>query len=88
MAKRFHLHRDVDESGVSGTGLVAEGVLFQSGKVVISWLTRHTSLGTYDSIEGMLNVHGHGGKTRLVWVDADSTANTMPAPPPALEDVT
>lgn len=34
--KRFHLVRKEDASGVSGTGHVAEGIMFSDGKVVIS----------------------------------------------------
>ena len=38
-ARRFELHRDDDVSGVSGTGVVAEGVLFSSGRVALEWLS-------------------------------------------------
>lgn len=76
--RRFHLHRVEDESGVSGVGIVAEGVIFESGKVAISWLTKYTSVGLYDSVEIMLHIHGHGGKTRLIMVDA-SEPDVAPA---------
>ncbi len=66
----FHLERDVDETGVSGTGHVAEGVEFTSGKAVLSWLTEHSSVALYDSVESLVHIHGHQGKTRLVWDDA------------------
>jgi len=68
--RQFHLHRDEDESGVSGTGVVAEGVMFTNGKCVLSWLTTHTSVAVYDNVETVLNIHGHAGKTRLVWLEA------------------
>jgi len=67
--RRFQLHRDVDDSGVSGTGVVAEGVCFTGGKCVLSWLTKHTSLAVYDDFDSVEAVHGHGGKTRVVWTD-------------------
>lgn len=67
--RTFHIHRDEDESGVSGTGIVAEGVLFSNTKVILSWLTIHKSIAIYDSLAEMLAIHGHGGKTRLVWDD-------------------
>ena len=35
----FHLLRLADESGVSGTGRVAEGVIFSNGWVALVWLT-------------------------------------------------
>lgn len=80
----FQLHRDEDQSGVSGTGIVAEGVLFQSGKVVLSWLTENTSLGIYDSAQIMEIIHGHGGKTRVVWLDGpqvDQSEDHLPGEP-------
>ncbi len=35
--KQFHLVRTEDESGVSGTGYVAEGVIFSNGWCVLRW---------------------------------------------------
>lgn len=34
----FEMHRGSDETGVSGTGLVAEGIVFSNGKCVVEWL--------------------------------------------------
>jgi hypothetical protein len=65
--RRFHLARDVDASGVSGTGVVAEGAVMSNGKVVISWLTAHTSVAIYDDIATAEAIHGHGGATRFVF---------------------
>ena len=67
--RRFELHRDVDVSGVSGTGHVASGVVFDDGKVCVRWNGRHRSMVLWDSIDAVLAVHGHGGATRLVWID-------------------
>lgn len=64
----FQLHRDIDESGVSGTGAVAEGVVFNDGTVAMRWRTKHSSTCIYDSIDDVETIHGHGGKTRLVWL--------------------
>jgi len=33
--RTFHLVRDEDKTGISGTGVIAEGVVFFSGRVVI-----------------------------------------------------
>lgn len=63
--RQFHLIRDEDVSGVSGIGIVAEGVEFESGKVVISWLVPPYSLSIHSNMEAAQNVHGHGGKTRF-----------------------
>ena len=61
--RTFKLVRIIDDSGVSGTGVVAEGVLFSNDAVVISWLTEHQSLGIYPSMEELIAIHGHGGHT-------------------------
>lgn len=68
--RRFLLSREHDLSGVSGVGIVAEGVQFSDGKVVIRWTTGdHPSTVVWDDIESVVFVHGHGGTTQIVWVD-------------------
>jgi hypothetical protein len=67
--RRFVLERNVDESGVSGTGHVADGIVFWNGKCALSWRTEHTSVAVYDSINTVEAIHGHDGSTRVVWVD-------------------
>ena len=64
--KIFYLKRDEDESGVSGTGRVAQGFIFDNGKVAVSWLSEHPSVTIYDSIGEVHAIHGHGGKTEVV----------------------
>lgn len=66
--RAFQLHRDEDVSGVSGTGIVAEGVEFSDGRVVIRWLSETRSTVVWDSIEDALLVHGHDGRTRVAAV--------------------
>lgn len=69
--RQFYLERYIDESGVSGTGIVACGVILPSGRVVMEWVTGIASLGVYDSVDEVETVHGHGGKTRVVFTDID-----------------
>lgn len=63
----FYLQRDEDETGISGTGTVAEGVEFDDGQCVISWLTRYHSVAIYPNVDELEAIHGHGGKTKVVW---------------------
>lgn len=70
MMRRFQLHRDVDVSGVSGTGVVADGVVFPDGTVALRWRGARSSTVVWGSIDDVEAVHGHGGATRLAWVDA------------------
>jgi hypothetical protein len=67
--RRFILHRSEDECNVSGTGTVAEGIRFSSGRCVIAWLTSTPSIGIYENISDLEKVHGHKGKTVVKWID-------------------
>jgi hypothetical protein len=67
--KRFILNRIVDETGISGTGHVAEGVVFSDGKCALRWMTEFASTCTYDSINDVEHIHGHNGKTVIEWID-------------------
>lgn len=65
----FQLHRDEDSSGVSGTGIVAEGVEFTNRECVIHWLSKRSSVCHYTNIDDVVAIHGHEGRTRVVFVD-------------------
>lgn len=67
--RRFQLHRMQDASGVSGTGIVAEGVEFSPGTVCIRWLSEFSSVAIYENIKALEHIHGHGGMTKIVWID-------------------
>lgn len=67
--RRFVLDRKEDETGVSGVGVVAEGVQFSTGWVALTWLTELRSMSFYDSIYSVEKIHGHDGKTQIVWID-------------------
>lgn len=69
--RRFHLNRKDDATGISGTGIVAEGVQFSTGKVILGWTTRYRSVGQYDSMAEMVAIHGHDGRTAVEWVDEE-----------------
>lgn len=77
MSRRFELHRDADVSGVSGLGVVAEGIQFSDGIVALRWTsTWPTSVVFHDrGIEAVEAVHGHGGRTRIVWLDNAKETN-------------
>ncbi|MFE9286654.1 hypothetical protein [Streptomyces olivaceus] len=68
----FELHRDVDVSGVSGTGKVAEGAIFSDGHAAIHWLGTWPTTTPHPSVASIKAVHGHGGATRIVLADDPS----------------
>lgn len=63
----FKLIRVKDISGVSGEGLVAEGVMFHDGQVVLSWFGRHHTIEIAPCIDDVKAIHGHDGNTKIVW---------------------
>lgn len=63
----FVLQRDIDETGISGTGIVAEGVCFSDGTAAMRWTTELSSTAVYADMASLEAIHGHGGKTRIVW---------------------
>jgi hypothetical protein len=66
--RTFYLDRPTDVTGVSGTGVVAHGVVFDDGTTVIRWLGEHRSTVVWPSLEDAEAIHGHHG-TRFVWDD-------------------
>lgn len=69
--KRFRLRRMRDVSGVSGEGVVVEGVQFSDGRVALRWLVPGVPSSTvvWDNVTDAVAVHGHDGNTVLEWVD-------------------
>ena len=67
--RNFVLQRAEDVSGTSGTGIVAEGCEFSSGWCAITWLTAIGTYAWYPNIKAIDMVHGHEGKTKVVWID-------------------
>jgi hypothetical protein len=60
----FTLIRRLDETGVSGTGRVLDGVIFHTGQVVVCWrsdvntaMVGYSSIAIYPSWDAFLYVH-------------------------------
>lgn len=68
-ARRFLLVRHTDISGVSGTGVVAEGVQFSDSSVAVRWKGDYPSTAAWADLDGVVAVHGHGGATEVLWLD-------------------
>lgn len=73
--QEFHLFREEDVSGTSGTGVVARGVKLPSGACVLEWCTFHSSINIYKNMADVEAIHGHGGKTKLVMGTPNKTAD-------------
>ncbi|EFC85455.1 hypothetical protein FrEUN1fDRAFT_1442 [Parafrankia sp. EUN1f] len=89
--RRFHLEREVDVSGVSGTGAVAYGVQAPDGTCVLWWNSDHGSVAIYPSMQSLLAIHGHGGMTNAVYIDGPEAAGRAAAlapPEPGATELT
>lgn len=76
--RTFLITRDMDVSGVSGVGVVAEGCEFSNGRFVMTWMGSPVptadgrgrkyvqSTAVYDSLADAMAIHGHQGRTRFV----------------------
>lgn len=72
--RRFVLARHEDPSGISGTGIVAEGIEWRGGTADLHWVTEHETFVHWPGgIEAILSVHGHGGSTIVRWLDDPPT---------------
>jgi hypothetical protein len=68
--RRFYLQREADVSGVSGTGRVADGVLWPDGTASVRWRGAHPSIVFWERGRVSVDfVHGHQGMTQIVWLD-------------------
>lgn len=67
----FVLHRYEDVSGVTGEGDVAWGVEWPDGAVALRWPGEHPSTAVWPEIRDAEAIHGHGGKTVVMYKDSD-----------------
>ncbi|WP_206051011.1 hypothetical protein [Nocardioides speluncae] len=81
--RRFVLDRVIDVSGVSGVGLIAEGVEWSDGTASMRWTGEHRSITLWPGGVPVLEaVHGHGGATKVVYLDpADGPRPCLPTQP-------
>ena len=92
-ARLFQVVREADITGVSGTGVVADGVEFPDGTAVVRWRELEPGNPNYErgvrattvvfpNVRAVEALHGHNGATRLT-EDGDWT-HAKCVPPPVL----
>jgi hypothetical protein len=69
----FDLYRLADPTNISGVGTVASGIELGNGTVAMQWREPHPSKVIWPTIDEVLAVHGHGGKTVVHWLDEAAT---------------
>lgn len=75
--RTFKLQRDGDVSGVSGTGIVAEGAEFTNGMVAMTWLSPHPTVTVFANMRTLDLVHGHEGRTHVVFNDSPESVKML-----------
>lgn len=76
--RRFFLYRHTDVSGVSGTGVVAEGAEWTDGTASLRWRGEWPSTVAWDDIGLITGAHGHQGATELRWIDPERHVGYWP----------
>lgn len=71
--RRFQLYRRDDMSGMSGTGIVAEGIRFRDGFAAYKWLTSPSTLQVAENVHDIQHIHGHNGRTNVRYLDGQDT---------------
>jgi hypothetical protein len=79
-ARRFLLIRRRDVSGVTGTGVVAEGIQFSDRTVAVRWYGAAPATAVWQNVDAVLAVHGHSGATVIHWLDHPPQATDRPTP--------
>ncbi len=73
--RTFTMIRLFDETGVSGTGPVVEGVVFPDGQTVIWWNTEESSTTMFKSFEVFQHIHvdsHEANRTQIQWHDGET----------------
>ena len=75
-ARKFVVERPCDVTGVSGTGVVIEGIAFATGQTIIHWLTPAPkgSLSIFEGFDDFVLIHikpHPENKTRIVFEDGE-----------------
>ena len=76
--RTFTVCRQSDETGVSGEGVVIEGVLLATGQCIVHWLypPPRGGIAIFDSMNDFVTVHINphpGNKTILTYQDGEQT---------------
>ncbi len=74
MIKTFSMYRPVDETGVSGTGRVLDGIVWDDHSVTVCWLGKISSKTYYKSFKDFetLHIKSHPtNETLISWDNGD-----------------
>jgi hypothetical protein len=64
--RKFYVNRSEDVHGNSGTGVVAEGIIFDDGTGAFTWLTPLKTVTVFLKIADVKKLHSHNGRTVVI----------------------
>ena len=77
----FHMIRNKDESGISGTGHVATGIVYPDQSTVLRWNTESPTITVFDSFKAFKKIHMDNhptNETEIKWLTIeDETAKML-----------
>lgn len=79
-ASPFVMERTVDHNGQSGTGTVADGVVFPDGRVNIRWRSGVSGVSqteNWDELPHALRIHGHRGDTFVTVIPVSDIVDAL-----------
>lgn len=79
--RTFKMIRQVDETGISGTGLVLEGAIYSNGRVVVYWLGKDfNSFGFYDHLYAFyfLHIFKHPTNNTIIEFNNETSLEAIP----------
>jgi hypothetical protein len=53
----FSLNREKDALGISGCGIIADGVIFPCGKVALCWRKDPITVVIHDNVDSVYSIH-------------------------------
>lgn len=85
----FKMVRNHDETGVSGTGVVLDGIEYPNGMVAVCWRSKTPSVNVYRSFVEFKHLHidAHpSNDTEIHWFTITEERPPDPAPPDSEEE--
>lgn len=67
--RSFYLYRLEDVTGISGTGIVAQGTEFDDESAVVRWLGEIATTTLHANLASVERIHCHEGRSVIVWTD-------------------
>lgn len=69
MTKLFVIIRETDNTGISGIGIVADGVQFKNGKCVLCWRGKIQTIVIHENIKSVMQLSCSHSKSKIKWLN-------------------